>query len=230
MRIGTWNLNVRWTEEHRDLLLQERCDIWLLTELPSKAVDSTEWISEYHCHSSAGVMDRKQHWAAVLSLVTARPLADPHPASATVLVDGVTFCSSILPWRNCGNELPWIGDSHSDRVKNAVEFLTNGLPKSDLVWGGDWNQTLVGGQSVGSKAGREYLTTALKVLGLKVPTAELLHQLGNGCHSIDHIAIPSAWSIIGNPRRIEAKRLSDHDAYVIEVVLPPVSSQSITNQ
>lgn len=47
-----------------------------------------------------------RRWAAVLSRTELTPLRDPHPASAMTVVDGMTYCSSILPWRSCGDRSP----------------------------------------------------------------------------------------------------------------------------
>lgn len=52
-------------------------------------------VLDFHCRLSSGVMGRKQHWAAVLSLLPLTPVADPHPASAAAIVNGNTYCSTI---------------------------------------------------------------------------------------------------------------------------------------
>ena len=51
-----------------------------------------------------------------------------------------------------------------------------------------------------------------------VPTAELPHAI-DGLRSIDHIAVPRAWSSTASRIRAEldGRRLPDHDAYVVEV-------------
>ena len=165
-------------------------------------------------------MDQKQHWAAILSLEKFIPLDDPHPASAAVTIDGITFCSSILPWSTCGNKAPWNGKNLAEKTANALSILMPALPQQGLVWGGDWNQNLKGGwENVGTKEGQNLLNSAIKSLNLQVPTADLLHRLGTGHHTIDHIAVPSGWKVKSAKRIVAArngKRLSDHDAYVIE--------------
>ncbi len=101
------------------------------------------------------------------------------------------------------------------KVQNFASLLKN-LPKSDLVWGGDWNHSLIGSKTAGSKGGREHVLGALQKLNLQVPTAGLSHQLGNCNYSIDHIAVPYGW-VVKRAARVVAKGLSAHDAYVIEV-------------
>ena len=87
---------------------------------------------------------------------------------------------------------------------------------SSLVWGGDWNHALTGKEHAGSAGGRAAITGALDELGLVVPTAELPHRI-DGLLSIDHIAVSQEFA--GEPTRVVAakgaKRLSDHDAYVV---------------
>jgi len=94
-----------------------------------------------------------------------------------------------------------------------------------LVWGGDWNQALVGIDSVGSNDGRKHLLETIELLNLQVPTRNLLSRYGGEDYTIDHIAVPAVWKLKGEPKQIVAesdgKRLSDHDAYVIEVDASP---------
>lgn len=66
--------------------------------------------------------------------------------------------------------------------------------------------------------GRLALREVLDTLGLQVPTANLPHRL-DGRGSIDHIAVPGSWRVLSADRvsaTREGKRLSDHDAYVVE--------------
>ena len=220
MRIGTWNLNVRWNDQHRALLQREQCDVWLLTEVNPKAVSPDGKLAGFHCHLS-GVMARKHRWAAVLSLQTLSPLPDPHPASASAIVNGITYCSTILPWKSAPSAAPWVGGNFAKKTEATIASLLKELPKSDLVWGGDWNHSLIGSDWAGSKPGRDYILEAIKKrkLNLQVPTAGLPHQLGNGQYSIDHVAVPWAWDV-RCACRVPAAGLSDHDAYVIEVYQP----------
>ena len=219
MRIGTWNVENRLlTEKHKKLLMGENCDIWLLTELNRKWVDGDgKKIFHFHCHLSRAVMGRNQHWAAVLSILPSIPLDDPHPASAAAIVNGITYCSTILPWRSVqAKASPWVGSNHSEKTEDAIKSLLMELPASHLVWGGDWNHSLIGKEHAGSMGGRNHVLDAVKRLNLNVPTTGLLHR-GDYCHAIDHIGVPLEWSVT-SARRIVADGLSDHDAYVIDVI------------
>jgi len=62
--------------------------------------------------------------------------------------------------------------------------------------------------------GRTDILEALKRLELNVPTTGLSHR-GNYCHVIDHIGVPLSWKV-ESAERIDTKRLSGHDAYVVE--------------
>jgi endonuclease/exonuclease/phosphatase family metal-dependent hydrolase len=223
MRIGTWNLDGRWGRGHIDLLQGHHCDVWLLTEVSPKAVGADGTIASFRSHLSKGLMGRKQHWAAVLARGTFTPVPDPHRASAVAVIDGLTFCSTILPWAGCHRcpGHPWVGYSLGAMTKVTIDDLLKALPASGLVWGGDWNQNLAGGREyVGSASGRAKLQAAVESLHLQVPTAALPYRSGSGRHTIDHIAVPAAWRV-GHAVAVTAeaggKRLSDHDAYVVEV-------------
>jgi hypothetical protein len=103
MRIGTWNLAGRWSPHHHDLMQQQDCDVWLLTEVSTKV-----FLAGHKAHLAVQEMAPKRRWAGVFSRIGLTALPDPHPASATAIVDSTTFCSSILPWRRCGHRAPWV--------------------------------------------------------------------------------------------------------------------------
>lgn len=165
-------------------------------------------------------MGPNQYWAAILSdNPFDQILDDPHPASAAVIVNKITYCSTVLPWRAVKEDaFPPIDAKHAEKTKRAIELLVQELPPSNSVWGGDWNHSLVGSEVAGSNDGRKYLLDALKVLGLKVTTTDLWHQNGVS-KTIDHIAIPKTWNATG-AKQVSAKGLSDHDAYVVDVEIP----------
>lgn len=198
----------------QNFLLGADCDVWLLTE-----VNLDVGLAGYAMHRGGDLMAPRRHWAAVFSRVPLTPLSDPHVASAAAVIDGVTYCSTILPWRSSGGEPTWPGadpprNVHAGRTRYAVEMLLNELPHRDLVWGGDWNHALSGTEYAGSQGGRKHLMRSVTELGLQVPTAELPHRLP-GLLTIDHIAVPGSWTV-RSAERLDAAGLSDHDAYVID--------------
>lgn len=213
VRIGTWNLAGRWSEGHADLLVAADCDVWLLTEISDRTT-----LPGYALHLSQSLMAARRRWAGIASR---RPMAsspDPHPASAQAQIGGTTYVSSVLPWRGCRSGPVWVGQSHADKTRHAVDDLLLRLrPARRLVWGGDWNHALGGREYAGSKGGREALLAAVAELGLDVPTAELPHAI-DGLQSIDHVAVPRGEVVTATrvSADIGGTRLSDHDAYVAE--------------
>lgn len=214
MRIGTWNLAGRWSDHHQALLAGADCDVWLLTE-----VNKRTGLPGYELHASKAPMAPCRHWAAVASRLPMAPEPDPHPASARVRIGATTYVSSVLPWRGCGALPPWVGDRHVDKTTNTVsELVANLSDATPLVWGGDWNHALVGKEYAGSMGGRRAVLGALEALGLEAATTDLPHVI-DGLQTIDHVALPAGLRAVAS--RIdsahEGKRLSDHDAYVVEV-------------
>lgn len=211
VRIGTWNLAGRWSDDHPAFLTVLRCDVLLLTEV-SDRVEVPGMVG----HVSRRQMARRRHWAGIWSRHSMTPIPDPHGASAMAEILGYRFCSSILPWRSCGSREPWVGSNTAERTIDAVDAIRRAAPE---IWGGDWNHALHGREYAGSKAGREHLLTTLAELDLHVATAHAPHQI-EGLRSIDHIAIPAAWStrVEHHSALLAEGRLSDHDAYVVEVI------------
>jgi hypothetical protein len=187
------------------------CEILLLTEV-SEDVD----LPGYHLHRTAGLMAPGRSWAAVASRASVRALPDPHGASAAVITYELRVCSSILPWRSCGREAPWAGETQAEKTKAAVGAIEGGAPD---VWGGDWNHALTGREYSGALEGRESIEAAFGRLRLVAPTASLPHQIA-GLLTIDHVAVPAAWKVERTeqvPAHVSGAWISDHDAYVVDV-------------
>lgn len=219
-RVGTWNLDGRWSGAHQVKLADGACDVWLLTEVPSRAE-----LPGFTMHRSKELMADCRHWAAIAvrdGLPTRPSTEDPHPASVAVDVDGVTYCASVLPWRACGTGHPWRGRTVAAKTEAATSALVGGLPPGRTVWGGDWNHAFNGREYAGSLAGRQTILKAVAALDLTVVTADLPHRL-NDLYSIDHVAVPSQATVKRTerlPMGAEGRTLSDHDAYFVDVVLP----------
>jgi hypothetical protein len=133
VRIGTWNLAGRWSDEHRALMLDADCDVWLLTEVAERTS-----LTGYAVHCSQRAMAQRRRWAAVASRHPMTSIPDPHAASAAAQVGTTTYVSSVLPWRACGARPPWVGTRHADKTANTLDDLLPRLRATDsLVWGGD---------------------------------------------------------------------------------------------
>ncbi len=213
VRIGTWNTAGRWSPEHADFIKQRDCDVWLLTE-----VNDRVGLEDFECHLTEGVMRPRVTWAGIYSRRTLTPLPDPHVASAMAVIDGSTYCSSVLPWRSCPEDETWPGSNHAERMKNGLDVLVAKLLSAEnLVWGGDWNHAMSGPEEGGNRTGRRHLLDAVERLSLQVPTAALSHWI-DGHLSIDHIAV-GAHRRVNGVSRVLARGLSDHDCYVIDLAV-----------
>lgn len=122
--------------------------MWLLTE-----VQGDTSLPGFGSHLTTARVGERKHWAGVFSRSQIDPLPDPHPASAAAFVMGLVWCSSILPWRNCGTT-PWGEGTTTEKTSRALEQLIAALPVGALVWGGDWNHALEGREYAGSLGGR----------------------------------------------------------------------------
>jgi hypothetical protein len=219
LRIGTWNLAGHFTDAHREFVLVLDCDVLLLTEV-SDRLD----LPGYSLHTAEASMAKKRRWAAIAARSPVLGLPDPHTATAMAQIGDIVFASSILPWRGAPSREPWAGTSHGDKtvvVMNALEPILQAVAPR-LVWGGDWNHAVHGREFAGSIVGRKRILGAADALGLVIPTEHLPHCI-DGVLSIDHIALPSTWRVTSAERVVAQageRRLSDHDAYVVQVTLP----------
>jgi len=214
MRVGTWNLAGRWDNRHERMMLDQGCDVWLLTEVRERVA-----IGGFFGHMTAGSMAHSRRWAAILSREPISALQDPHPATAAAIIGDLTFASSVLPWRSCPSRTPWVGFRHADKTRAALDQLLSSLPPKGLVWGGDFNQSLLGKDYSGSQEGCRCIRAALDQLALQVPTEALPHRVA-GVMSIDHIAVARGLPTSAARRVVASvgdRRLSDHDLYTVEI-------------
>ncbi|MET3962762.1 hypothetical protein ABIE44_002696 [Marmoricola sp. OAE513] len=222
MRIGTWNLEGKWSDDHARLLGELACDVWLLTEnVPLARPDG------YDLHLTVDRMGEKKYWAGIASRWPIDPLPDPDVASALGQISGVRFCSSVLPWKQAGQYSPWGGGSHGREMAEVLGRLRPVLAEPPVVWGGDWNQPLSGNIQGFTRDAQRVLLGAVDAAGLVVPT-QLLPGRPAGQQSIDHIAVPASWEVVDAGHVAVTPSLSDHDAYWIEVVAPGSTAPSHT--
>jgi hypothetical protein len=211
VRIGTWNMQGKWSTDHLTLMDREDCDVWLLTEVH---IDTA--VPGMHVHRTAERMGPRKARAAIVSNVAADPQPDPHRATALVNIDGLRLMSSVLPWRTCGPS--WTGSTLAAKQTATLDTLRVHIDET-TIWGGDWNQALEGTEYVGNLDGRDQILELIRTARLSVPTMSLA-SASPGHRSIDHIAVPTGWDVDGAhrvPARVDGNRLSDHDAYVVSV-------------
>jgi hypothetical protein len=222
MRIGTWNMQGKSESRQLEFMAREDCDVWLLTEV-SEALAMLPGSMVFSDAMSAG-----KAWAAVWARDGLDALASIHQAAAVATVGELRVCSCVLPWRAARSTWPDEGPDLEGITRTAIGRVQVGLTQGsgqDVVWGGDWNCALEGPDHVGTTAGRALLNASMTKLGLKASTSGLGHR-DRGMCSIDHIAVPSGWKVGATCRLVaetETGRLSDHDAYVIDVETQPRS-------
>ena len=213
MRIGTWNLAGRWSPRHRELFEQPECDVWLLTEVPAALpLEDGDLIRSEEIPGTGA-----RSWAAVWSDEPVAMWPPPHPAAAAAGRDGILFCSCVLPWPDAGSDVAGITVAALARLRPAL--TSDDCP---VVWGGDWNHAMEGREYAGSTIGRGAIQELVSDAGLAVATADEPHAI-DGLLSIDHIAVPAGWRIESSRRVVaeaDGERLSDHDAYVVDVAAP----------
>lgn len=212
MRIGTWNLEGRWSADHGQVLVDLDCDVWLLTEnQPDARPDG------HHLLVSTQLMGPGKHWAGIASRWPIDPQPDPDVASVLGESGGVRFCSSVLPWPLASQFSPWAGGTHVEEMAEVVGRLDDAFAQAPVVWGGDWNQPLSGNLQGFTRGAQRVLLETVASLGLQVPTETLRGRRSGGQSSIDHVAVPDDWVVTGAGRVTVGRRLSDHDLYWVEV-------------
>lgn len=164
-------------------------------------------------------MERGQSCAVVLAQSELRPLPSPHGTSSAPRWNGLTVCSTVLPWPTAPRQTlvqraaTREGQRRPDR--NRIRTPSN--------LGGDWKHPLQGPDRWHYRGPAQTLVT-LESLGLQVATMDLPHRVRGLC-SIDHIAIPVEWTV-EDRTRLRSGVLSDHDAYVIEATCRLVSPRA----
>lgn len=216
MRIATWNMEGKGSARHVAFLNAMACDALLLTEVPH------DLDLEHGSLARSGAMGPGKDWSAVWTKQPASPREAPHEVTAAAELAGVLLVCSVLPWKGAGNHEYWRGRG-TDTATRTVAALDEIEPllraeTGPVVFGGDFNHALEGREVAGSAAGRDAISELLIALELRAPTASLPHRLDD-LSSIDHVAIPSSWTVTSADRIVGADELgdlSDHDAYVVD--------------
>jgi len=212
MRIATWNMAASDGVASREFLSSLECAVLLLTEVPRELE-----LANYALTFSQGDMAQGQAFAAVATRDQPTSRVHPHRASVCAQVGGAMYLASVLPWRSAKVADGFPGGNQGERTREAVETLTDDWPPGPVVWGGDWNHELSGRLGAGSTAGRAAILKAVRGRNLQVPTSVLGAAAGDG--SVNHVALPADWTVMSVTRYVAesvGKRLSDHDAYVVD--------------
>ncbi|CAA9562838.1 MAG: hypothetical protein AVDCRST_MAG33-1815 [uncultured Thermomicrobiales bacterium] len=254
MRIGVWNLKLAPVpgrargERMLELMREWDADLWLLTE-----IDAAWSLPGYTAVTSgprSGAPPQKR-WAGIMCrddvLLTQLARSDSTPAdeglcmARLVARDGnsppLLVACSVLPWATTASAWPSLHatdgpDGYQNRFRyvTAVHLERIRRERQDedvLVWGGDFNQSLTG-RVLGTRSGREVLSSAFEDLGVVPLTAEAPHLGAMAC-SIDHVTVSLRWAassaVTVVTRTDDARQDSDHALYLVDVVLTGSGSQ-----
>jgi len=214
MRVGTWNLEGRWSPAHAWFMEQCACDIWLL----SIVHDVVELGSGEMVRSEE--MGEETSWAAVWSASGLDPHESVHPAVAIGRIGELLACSCVLPWRGAAPFSDDAGDNVVSITKAALDGIREALTAGagDAIWGGGFNHALHGAEHTGTLKGRKGINVLVGELALQTPTAQLPHSIA-GNFATDHIAVPESWDVGGASRmaaKLGGQRLTENDAYVVD--------------
>jgi hypothetical protein len=215
MRVGTWNLEGRWSAGHAAFMAQCACDIWLLSIVQDAFAPQT---GETARSEPRGEGDDVS-WSAVWSAAGLAAIEPSHPAVACARVGELLVCRSVRPWRNAAPFSDDDGDSVASITRAAIAGVRDALAGGqDVIWGGGWNHGLYEQENVGTLLGRRGIRELVAELALQTPTARLPNSIA-GMFSTDHIAVPERWEVHDASRviaQLRGRRLTDSDAYVVE--------------
>jgi hypothetical protein len=240
MILGTWNLEVYASPDSRkgrrqvDVLRQHDADLWFLTELHADFAVPGQATHFSQPRDEADPIRRK---AAISTSWPIEPIpANDNPVEGRLAMarvyppggeDSVLAVCSVLPWRGAtphwrrllGHHLAY-GDVFAYLLDYVVRRIhAERRSGENVLWGGDFNQALIGRDYVGTLQGRAALLRAFDDMGLQVPTQYLRAQIEEH-PAIDHIAIPSGWPVAAPPGThvptYEGRALSDHALYLVE--------------
>lgn len=144
--------------------------------------------------------------------------------------------STTLPWRSATPKWRAILGQHlsyAEIYEYVLDYIVKRIrderrPGEDVIWGGDFNQGLVGRDYVGTTRGRQSLKRTFEDLGLRVPTMHQPAQIETH-PAIDHIAVPAYWdgpaeTQVHRPK-LDGRFLSDHALYLVGPILPEASAK-----
>ena len=235
VKIATWNLE-RGGHTHAarcaqdDVLGLLAADVIALTEPPPAFREGPGVVASPARRTNASGFES---WAAIVG-----PTVEPIPfeipyermaVAARVTVGGarvIVYCA-VLPWLAVTSHAPDVvragEDSLAAFTRALAEQCADVVELRDrfdvpVVWAGDFNQTLFGPLSGGSKARRALLEEALASIGYAAWNARAAHAT-DGMHAVDLICGPADWEVVAQGR-IEPARdgveMSDHAGYWVD--------------
>jgi hypothetical protein len=207
--IGTWNLAGQWSMDHARAIEDADCDIWLLTDVPARTS-----VNGYHQHLSVGRRGPSAHWSGILSRLAAEPVRHTSPTATVLSIADIVIVSTVLPWPEPHEDEPWEGASHAERYATALTETGTLLRGHIPIWGGTWNQPLMGNIIGYSKQAQAQLESFVSAHDLQVPTRDLLGRQRQ--YTTDHIAVPASWTVIDSGKVEVDAGLSPYDLFCVE--------------
>lgn len=211
MQIGTWNLAGRWSMDHARVIEDADCDIWLLTDVASRVS-----VGGYHQHLSQARRGPSAHWSGVLSRLAAEPVRHASPTATVLSIADIVIASTVLPWPEPHEDEPWEGDSHAERYAAALAETGTLLRGHIPIWGGTWNQPLMGNIIGYSRQAQEALEAFVALHELQVPTRDLLGRQRQ--YTTDHVAVPASWTVLASGKVEADPELSPYDLFCVDAI------------
>jgi hypothetical protein len=217
----------------------QAADIWLLTEV------HRDWDQTLVVSPARGGGPEWKRWAGIASsaeLEALPPHGDPRHAGEEGLClarlntggdaasPSILVACSVLPWKGAGPHWPGLpsggqlAEFRHVLDHHVARIHAERLDGECVIWGGDFNQPLIGPFWGATQTGADDLRSALDKLGV-VALTERAEHLNGTTGAIDHLAVSpelthgEAVASVHRPIR-DGKPLSDHAAYTADLWQP----------
>jgi len=242
MRIATWNMERQARgptfEEHYDHAIRDlAADVTVITEPgPHFTLRYPKAVMSPNERSCTG---DEESWIAVLGNGLQVLHAEEIPyrylavaASKDISGRRIAIYGSVLPWNAGRSQAPDVYGTQprtfnevfdlalQEQIQN-IETLQNEFGRHNVFWVGDFNHPLEGPLRGFSRHARTRIDEALQTLGMTAFNRTSRHAKSGLC-AIDLICGPSTldYGIVEDSYPVaKGNPLSDHQAYVVDVVL-----------
>lgn len=235
LRIATWNLErggrTRAAGLAQDDALRELAvEVVVLTEPPSSYRTGPGVVASAPLRRGAHGLES---WVAIVGR-SVEPVTLDVPfgrlaVAASVTIEGVPLVvyGAVLPWLTVGAHEPELARDGEDSfavfervlAEQAADVAELRRRHGDVVWLGDFNETLAGPSWGGSARRRALLEKTLSALGYAAWNAAADHAKPGMC-AVDLICGPADWELAAQGR-VEPSRggvvMSDHAGYWVQL-------------
>ena len=108
----------------------------------------------------------------------------------------------------------WMHDFFTERYETALAETGDLLGGRIPIWGGTWNQPLMGNIIGYSRQAQRALGEFLETYELQVPTRDLIGRQRQ--FTVDHVAVPDTWIVVGSGKVEADPALSPFDLFCVE--------------